>query len=132
MSLEPIAVLGCTLAHGSGSAISGGTFVITATPNSKVLAESKGVYTTPLSFTFSGGSASGFVNGTVAGGGAIVGTAVKVLAGGIIVMREGDMLALMACVGTISPTPTPPAPPTGPVAGPVEISSAGQTKVNAQ
>jgi hypothetical protein len=133
MSLELIAVDGCTVDHGTGSPISDGVFVITSTPSTKAKAEGKGVYTTPLTVTFSGGSASGFLDESVMTTApvAIAATATKTKAGGILVMREGDSLKLMTCIGTIDPPP--PSPPyTGPIAGPIEISVAGQTKVKAQ
>jgi hypothetical protein len=124
---ELIAVEGLTLDHVSGSPISGGSFTITSTPDAKVKAEGHGVYVSPLAFSFSGGDASGFVAGSVSGGGSITATAVKVQASGIAVMRLGDSV-LMNCVGTIDPPATP---PTGPVSGNVEITDAGQTKVEA-
>jgi hypothetical protein len=130
MSLELIAVQGCTLAHAAGSLISGGVFVISSTPNAKAKAESKGIYTTPLQFTFSGGNAAGFVPGSVMTTAPVSmpATAAKVKAGGVLVMREGDFV-LMNCTGTT--LPNPPGTP-GPVAGNVEISVAGQTKVKGQ
>lgn len=131
MSLELIAVDGCTLDHAAGSLISDGEFTITAIPDVKVSVEGNGVYVTPLSFTFTGGSATGFVDESVVGAGAIIATATKVKAGGILVMREGDSFTMTA-IGVIDPTPTPPAPPTGPVVGEVEISVAGQTTVRAE
>ena len=129
MSLELIAVDGCTLAHASGSSISGGAFVITAAPDTKAAAGGAGVFKTPLTFTFSGGSASGFVTGSVMTTAPVSmsATAAKVKAGGALVMREGDSVT-MSCVGTL---PSPPGG-TSSVAGNVEISAAGQTKVKAQ
>lgn len=129
MSLELIAVQGCTLAHAAGSLISGGAFVITSTPDAKAKAGGAGMYKGPLLFTFSGGSASGFVAGTVMTTAPVSmpATAVKTKAAALAVMREGDSV-LMNCVGTLPP----PTGGTSPVAGNVEISSAGQTKVKAQ
>lgn len=127
MSSELIAVDGCQLSHKSGSLISGGSFVITSVPSTNVKAMAKGIYTGPLAFTFSGGSAAGFVDGSVAGGGSIPATSSEVAVGGLAVMREGDSV-LMACVGTIPP----PTGGTGPVSGDVEISDAGQSEVKAE
>jgi len=123
MTLEFIAVSGCVLGHKLGSLITGGVFVIVSVPSIKVLATA-GVYETPLTFTFSGGSSAGFDAGSIAGGGAIPATALKVLAEGLAVMREKDFV-LMAAAGTIAGVPTP-------ISGLVEIVSAGQTKVKAQ
>ena len=106
--------------HGSGSPISGGTFLITSVPSGMVRAEGAGVHVTPLAYSFSGGDATGFVPGSIAGAGAIPATAVKVRAEGAFVMREGDS-AIMNATGT----------PTGggsaPISGPVEVSDAGQS-----
>lgn len=130
MGLELIAVDGCTLAHSDGSLISGGVFKIISVPDVKTKAGGAGVFKTPLQFTFSGGNASGFVPGSVMTTApvSIVATAAKVKAGGLLVMREGDSV-LMNCIGTVNP---PPPGVTAPVAGNVEISAAGQTKVKAQ
>jgi hypothetical protein len=130
MSAELVAVQGCTLAHGSGSLISGGVFTITSVPSIKVLAESKGVYKTPLTYTFTGGNAAGFVPGSIATlvPQTILATATKVLADGTLVMRAGD-IGTMTAQGTT--TPNPPGTP-GAIAGAVEISVAGQTKVLAK
>lgn len=122
---ELIAVDGLTLDHAAGSPISGGSFSITSTPDAKVKTDGAGFFAGPLVFTFSGGDADGFVAGSVAGGGSMPATAGKVKIGGVAVMREGDSCT-MSCVGTIDPPATP---PTGPVAGDVEIADAGQTKV---
>ena len=130
MSLELIAVDGCTVAHASGSLISGGVFTITSAPSTKVKCEGKGVFKTPLMITFAGGNASGFVPGSVASTAPviIIATATKCKTGGVAVIREGDT-GLMNCLGNT--LPNPPGIP-GPVMGNVEISVAGQTKVKAQ
>lgn len=130
MSLELIAVDGCTLAHASGSLISGGVFTITSVADVKSKAGGAGVFKAPLQFTFAGGNASGFVPGSVMTTASVVmnATASKVKTGGMLVMREGDFV-LMSCTGTSLPNP-PGAP--APVAGNVKISIAGQTKVKAQ
>lgn len=128
---ELIAVNGCTLSHVTGSPISVGTFEITSTPDGKVKSDGNGVYKDPLAFTFSGGNANGFQDGSVTGGGSIPATSTKVKVGGLFVMREGDSVT-MNCVGTIDPPPAPPASPTGPVSGDVEISIAGQIVVKSE
>lgn len=129
MSLKPVANEGLTISHKSGSSISGGAFSITSVPDPKISAEGAGVFFSELQFTFSGGSAMGFVAESVktADPATIPTTAAKVKNQSGFVMREGDFVA-MACVGTIPP----PTGGTGPVSGPVEISDAGQTTVGAQ
>jgi hypothetical protein len=129
MSLELIAVNGCTLAHAAGSLISGGAFVVSSVADTKAKAGGAGVFKTPLMFSFSGGNASGFVPGSVmtTAPASMPATAVKTKAAALAVMREGDSV-LMNCVGTLPP----PTGGTAPIAGDVEISAAGQTKVRAQ
>jgi hypothetical protein len=130
MTLNIIANSELTLSHTSGSPISGGAFTVTSTADAKVKSGGQGVHVSPLTFTFKGGNADGFLAGSVAGGGSMSATATKTKAGGALVMREGDSVT-MACVGTIDPPP--PSPPlTAPVSGGVEISAAGQTKAKAQ
>ena len=123
-----IAVDGCTLAHMSGSLVSGGVFTIASVPDVKAKCESKGIYKGPLLFTLSGGSASGFVAGSVMTTAPVSmpATAIKTKVGGLAVMLEGDFV-LMNCVGTLPP----PTGGTAPVVGNVEIVVAGQTKVQA-
>jgi hypothetical protein len=130
MTAKLIAVLNCTLAHGSTSPISGGVFTVTSTPSVKVLAENKGVYKTPLTYTFAGGNATGFVPGSIATlvPQTIVATATKVLVDGVLVMRVDDLGTMTAQGKTL---PDPPGA-VGPISGPVEISVAGQTKVLAE
>ena len=127
MSLESVAVQGCVISHSAGSTVTGGVFTVTSTPSAKVKAEDKGVFKAPLSVSFTGGSFPGLVAGSVKGTGTISATAIKTKAENILVMRESD-------VGTFTGTGTlpPPAVGEGPAAGPIEISSAGQTKVKAQ
>ena len=126
MTTKEVAVDGCVLSHKAGSPISGGSFSITSTPSDKELENGKGAYEKELKFTFSGGSATGFAPNSVAT------TAPQTInptadskMGGEKVMRKGDSV-LMNCVGTIAPPATP---PTGPIAGDVEISDAGQTNL---
>jgi len=126
MALENIANEDLTLAHGTGSPISGGTFTVTSVPSQKVKALDKGVHKDPLQYTFTGGNASGFDSGSIA---TIVpqtinATATKVKAENQLVMREGDF-GTMQAQGTVGGVPTP-------IAGPVEISDAGQDKVKGQ
>ena len=116
-----------SLGHKAGSPISGGVFTITSVPSIKVKAGGQGVFRGPLVFTFSGGSASGFQPGTVAGGGAIPPSALKVKADGQLVIRDGDFV-LMAATGTSASFPFPVLP----IAGNVEVADPGQTKAKAQ
>jgi hypothetical protein len=111
--------------HDAGSLVSGGAFVVTSVPSTKVKASAKGVYMGPLTGTFSGGNATGFVPGSVAGAWTINPTAVNVKAESLPVVREGDSGTLSG-VGTIDP---PGVPPTGPVVGSVVVSDAGQNEV---
>jgi len=127
MTLELIAVEGCTIAHDSGSGISGGTFTITSVASTRVKGQGFGVYTVTIDFTFAGGNEATVTPGTVVGSGSVSSTAIKTKAEGLIVMREGD-------TGTLSGTGTNPAapPPTLPVSGPVIIAAAGQSKARAE
>ena len=112
--------------HDAGSLVSGGAFVVTSVPSTKVMASAKGVHMGPLAGTFTGGDAAGFVPGSVAGAWTITPTAVAVNAELLPVVREGDTGTLNG-VGTIDP---PGVPPTGPVVGTVVVSDAGQGEVN--
>lgn len=127
MTLELIAVQGCTISHAPGSDISGGTFTIVTTPSVTCSAEGKPIYSGVITFTFAGGSASGATAGTVTGGGTISPTSTKVTVDGLAVIREGDTGTLSA-----SGTNSAPPPPTLPFTGDVEITVAGQTSVRAQ
>ncbi len=108
--------------HKAGSLVSGGTFVITSTPSTKVKTENYGVYRGSLIWTFSGGNSIGFTNGTVAGGGTISPSAAKVKADGQLVIRLDDFVSI-----TFSGTLTNGNP--GTVVGIVEVSDAGQSTV---
>lgn len=125
MSVE-LAVDGCALEHDTGSLISGGSFTITSVPSTVTKEDNKGVYTTPMTYTFSGGSAAGFVANTVmtTAPAVIAATAIKTKDNFLPVMRKGDS-GVMTCIGTLPP----PTGGTAPVAGPVKIGDAGQTKV---
>lgn len=127
MSLELIAVVGCTIDHAAGSTITGGSFTIVTAPSVKVFAQGLAVYRLLINFTFTGGSEPTVTAGTVTGAGSIVASAIKTRADGSFVLREGDTGVL---VGT-GTNPSPP-PPTLPVSGPVEITVAGQIKAKAQ
>lgn len=127
MTLELIATESLILAHAAGSPISGGTFTVTSIPDPNVSAESNAVFFNQLQFTFSGGSAAGFVSGSVAttAPATIPATAYKVKNASGFIMREGDQVTMDA-VGAL------PGGGTSAVAGPVEIQAAGQTTVSAQ
>lgn len=111
--------------HDTGSAVSGGVFVITSIPSIKVKIDGAGVYRGPLAGSFSGGNATGFVPGSVVGTWVINPTATKTKADVLPVVREGD-------TGTLTAVGTLPSPPggTSPVSGAVVVSSAGQAVVN--
>jgi hypothetical protein len=118
------------------SVVTGGIFVITSVPWAKGLAPSvgPGTHLDALTYEFSGGSAPGFIAGTVetAVEQEIPATATTVFFDEKAVMRKGDF-AVMGCIGEIDPPPTPPLPPTGPVPGAtVEVLNAGQIKFLAQ
>jgi len=127
MTLELVMNGSGILGHGAGSTITGGVFTISSVPDLKSKAVGVGIYVDPLVYKFSGGSAPGFVDGSVVGGGTIPATATKTKVSGSLVMRVGDS-ATMNATGTIPP----PTGGTGPVVGPVEVTNAGQTKVKAQ
>jgi hypothetical protein len=110
--------------HGDGSPISGGVFVITSAPDAKAKIDNAGIHVTPLAYSFSGGSASGFVTGSVSGAGTIVSTASKVKVGGKLIIRLEDS-------GTMSAAGTLTGGGSGSISGPVEIIDAGQSKVKA-
>lgn len=114
--------------HGDGSPISDGVFTITSAPSTKSKAEGAGVYTNPLQYTFAGGSATGFIDGSVLTvvPQQIPATALKPKSEGALLMRLGDT-GIMNAIGTIDPPP-PTAPFVAPVVGPVEVTDAGQTK----
>ena len=127
MPTKFIAVEGCTLAHKSGSQVSGGVFTITSVASLKVKCESKGVYKTDLQYTFAGGNFSGMVAGSVATTSpqTISATSIKCKADGSFVMRVEDF-GTMTAQGVLNP---PPPGVTAPAVGLVEISDAGQVKV---
>jgi hypothetical protein len=127
MAQKLIAVDGCTLNHKSGSIISGGTFTVTSVPDTKAKCSNKGIYKTPLLYTFLGGNCStpACVPGSVATTApqSITATASKTKASSILVMRLNDF-GTMTAEGTLAADGVTKVP----VVGIVEISVAGQTK----
>lgn len=128
MGWEYIGVDGLTIAHSAGSPISSGSFTITSTPSVMVFADGKGVFSGPLTFTFMGGSAAGFVANSINGGGTINPTTLVVKADGALVIRQGDTGTLNG-IGITTPDPPGAA---GPISGGVEITVANQTEVKAK
>lgn len=131
MALEDVLNDNGSLGHGAGSPVSGGTFVIQSSPSTKMRAVGIGVHKTPLSFTFSGGSAAGCNAGTVNTPSPLNLNAdgVKVDAEGVRVMRENDIQTyptgfMCTPTGGGAPIPVPNAV--------VEVASAGQVKVRAE
>ena len=122
-----VAVSGCIIDHSSGSIVSGGVFTITNVPSTKVKADGKGMFKTPLAFSFTGGTVTGGVSGTAVGAGTIISTAQKVKAESLLVMLEGDTGTL---TGTYTQSGSPPVPGV-PFSASVEIIDANQTVVNA-
>lgn len=115
-----------TIAHKSGSTITGGAFVITSTPSTKDKAGGLGVFPKEVAFSFSAGSAPGCDPGTVVSKPTIQkipATATKSKTEGFPPVRLGDAVT-MSAEGTSGGTPVA-------VSGPVEVSVAGQTKVKA-
>ena len=88
---EELAVVGLEL-EPQGIMTSKGSVTIVSTPATKLKAGGKFVYLTPLQFTSSGGSASGYISGTVRTSGtqSIPATATKVLSKSKLVMRHLD------------------------------------------
>jgi len=127
MSLTLVMNAGGALGHADGSLVSGGVFTVTSTPSANVSIVGKGVHRGNMTYTFSGGSAKGFVSGTVATTApqTIKPTAVKVLVDGQPVVRFGDS-GKMTASGSLTGGGT------GSVIGFVEVSDAGQDRVSAQ
>jgi hypothetical protein len=122
-----IAVDGLTLSHASGSLISGGSFSVISVPSSVTKEATKGIFTSPLLYSFFGGNAAGFVPGSVATlvPQSIIATTQKTKDYAILVIRQDDS-GTMICQGTLTSGGV------GPVSGGVEISNAGQDKVKAE
>jgi len=113
--------------HSAGSAISGGVFTIVSAPSSKVFADGSAVYRGPLRYTFSGGSAGGFVSGTLA---TIIPQIIRPTAEYIVIDNQAPIrledFGTMNVVGTLTSGGS------GSLSGPVEIIDAGQNKVLAK
>jgi len=128
MPLKEIMNTDGSLAHDTGSPVSGGSFTITSSPSTKNKAKTKFMYRGVLNFTFSGGNISGYDPNTIvsASPGSINPTATKKKPDGQFVLRKDDIGTMMV-TGTISGVPTPFPSPV-----PVKISISGQDKVTAQ
>ena len=135
--MEYIANEDLALGHGSGSVVTGGSFNITKNSSDKVKILGKWVQVKQISFTFSGGNGPPpTLPGTVSGSGIITATATKdkavkstVLE---LVMREKDSASVVMTGQITNPAPPPPTIPYPLGSQPVEISSAGQSKVKGQ
>ena len=114
--------------HGPTSTVSGGSFTITSTPSSNVSISGSGVHVSPLEFTFTGGDAIGFVNGSVysADPQTITSAAKNVNVDGADTMNEDDTGAIELW-GT--PTGAGPPPDTTVPGATAIVSDAGQDKV---
>ncbi len=115
-----------SLDHGATSLINGGAFVITTPVSVDVTIESVPIYAGSIIYTFLGGSAPGFVDGTVVSTGphAIIPAAASVIVDGQPVARENDSGIMLATGSLIGGG-------TGPVSGVVEVADAGQEEVDA-
>lgn len=122
MSWLPVAVVGVTLAHGSLSTISLGAFEVTTPADLFSSVDGDGIYFGSMGFSFTGGSAPGFVVGSVAGAGVIAPSGLSTVSGGAAVCREGDTGTLIAVGVLLAGGP-------GNITGPVVISAAGQAVV---
>ena len=117
---KPIAVLGCTLTTDNATAQA----TITDSPSAKVMAESKGVYKTPLNVQVIGATQGSFAQ-TAPATTTIISTATKVMADGSLVILEGDKSQKPAmCPATDASTGT-----TTIISVNVTVQVAGQTKV---
>lgn len=124
MTLELAFTNAGVIEHAVGSPISGGVFTIATPVDLKISVDTLGVYFGSLSFTFAGGSASGFDPGSITGGGTVSATAafVRTVAG--FILREGDTGTLTG-TGTVGGTPTA-------ISGGVILGDPGQTKWTAE
>lgn len=122
--MSALLVLSATLAHAIGSTITGGVFIITSLPDQSMMIEGKPAFAGPLKYTFAGGSAPGFVPGTVATvvEQVIVPSTTDVALNGLPTAMDTDT-GIMVAVGTLIGGGT------GPVGGPVEVADAGQESV---
>lgn len=125
--MEFLAVEGLTISHKSGSPISGGTFTVTSVSSLKCKADGKGVYSSVLNFTFTGGTHASGTSGSATGDGSISFTSTKNKVEGSFVIREGDDGKM---TGAYVPPSVP--PPTVTFTSDVEITDAGQNKVRGE
>lgn len=122
-----VAVSGLTLSHVLGSPITGGLFSVVSIPSNTTKESNKGIFVSPLLYSFSGGNSPGFVPGSV---GTlvpqfIISTALKTKDFSLLVIRQDDS-GIMACQGTLEVGGQ------SPIAGGVEISDSNQDKVKAE
>ncbi len=109
--------------HLSTSVITGGAFLISSTVSAFSKADGIPIFEGPITYTFLGGSAPGFVDGTV------VSIGPQVLSPTSIgydppVVREGDVGVMLATGSLIGGG-------TSPVSGEVEVVDAGQEEARA-
>lgn len=114
-----------SLKHSVSSTISGGVFSIVSSPVEAVRGDGDPVYSSPLAFTFSGGSSPGFVDGSVQGAGTINSSVTSPRADGSPVILEGDS-------GTLAATGALTGGGSGSVSGGVEVDSAGQAAIRSE
>ncbi|MHC4620360.1 MAG: hypothetical protein ACYTEQ_21635 [Planctomycetota bacterium] len=112
------------IGHGAGSTITGGVFTITSVPSGTVKAEGSGVFSGDLLYTFAGGAQGNISGIATTAPQTISPTATKVKADGALVIRLGDS-------GTMAAQGVDASGAAVAVSGPVEVTDAGQTKVNA-
>ncbi len=108
------------------SPITGGTYAVSVPPSAFVSIGGVPVYAGPLKYTFSGGSAPGFVDGSIASTGeqTINPTPSSMVVEGKPVIRVGDQ-GVMSASGALT------AGGSGPISGPAEVSDAGEESVEA-
>lgn len=118
-----------SVGHGPTSTVSGGAFTITSTASGNVQAGGFNVYKSPLNFTFVGGSATGFVGGSVysASPQSIDGGPTSAKVDGEDTMNAGDTAAIELW-GT--PTGAGPPPDTTVPGATAVVDDAGQDKVS--
>lgn len=111
---------------GQPQPITGGAFIITSMPSTGVAVEDKPAFSGLLKYVFAGGSAPGFVPGSIVSVGeqTIIPTESKVLIDDEVVTKVGDR-GLMMATGALTGGGN------GPINALVEISSAGQESVAA-
>jgi hypothetical protein len=125
MAKKMLAVQGCTVHCG---AITGGSATISNPPSTKVKAATKGVYKGTLSISWAGGYYGGVPAQTILTAmGTISATSLKVKVENQAAVRQDDQ-------GTLSGTYTNPSgsPPTLPFSTSMDISDAGQSKVQGE